>query len=216
MKAIIFDLDGTLLNTLDDLGSSMNHVLTKHNFPIYPIDQYRFFVGNGMYNLVKNAVNPYTNDPELTSLMFEEMKAEYQNNWHIKTKPYDCIESLLTKLSNAGFILNIFSNKPEYFTQETVRYFFPQIRFSYIIGASEKFPNKPDPMGVRFIINQTKLTEEDFIMIGDSCVDIYTAQNANIYPAGVLWGFREEEELIKAGAKHIFSHPSDIFNFLNY
>jgi len=213
-KAIIFDLDGTLLNTLDDLANSMNHVLEIHGFPIYLVDQYRLLVGEGMYKLVLKAATPYTNDLELINLMFLQMNETYKKNWHHTTKPYPKIIEVLNLLSNVGFHLYVLSNKPEHFTKETVAYFFPKIPFDSVLGATDDMPRKPDPAGVEKIITNSGLSPNDFLMIGDSGIDMNTALNANIMAGGVLWGFRDKEELIQSGANFIFSHPDEIYALL--
>ena len=215
MKAIIFDLDGTLLNTLSDIANSMNTVLMKHNFPIYQTEQYRFLVGDGMNSLVKKAATPYTEKPELILLMQNEMKDEYEKNWHKQTKPYPLIMETLTQLQREGFLLSVLSNKPDRLTKISVSFFFPQIHFFMIKGALETI-KKPNPSGVYDIIKTSNLPSTEFIMIGDSAVDMITAKNASIFPAGVLWGFRDKEELIQNGAKQIFTNPKEILFFLNH
>lgn len=215
-KAIIFDLDGTLLNTLEDLASSMNNVLQKHNYSPYPTDQYRFFVGEGMNNLVKKATNPFTDDKKKIQQMQSEMKLEYEKMWHKTTKPYDGINETLMNLDDAGFLLAVLSNKPDEMTKIIVSFFFPEIHFFQVCGASQDVPKKPDPAGVFSIMNQSFLSPEEFIMIGDSSIDIQTAINASIFPSGVLWGFRDKEELFKAGAKQFFKNPGEIYNFLTH
>lgn len=213
MKAIIFDLDGTLLNTLEDLANSMNQVLKNHKFPVYPIDQYRFFVGDGMTVLVKKASAPFTDDQFLIQQMQTEMKNEYEKRWCKTTKPYPFIMEALIDLQSMGFLLSILSNKPDRFTKITVSYFFPHIHFFQVKGAQDIF-KKPDPAGVYEIIKKSNLSPKEFIMIGDSSVDMITAKNASIYSAGVLWGFRDKEELILHGANHIFENPKEIVIFL--
>lgn len=214
MKAVIFDLDGTLLNTLEDLATSMNQVLRNHKLPEHPLDKYRFFVGNGMANLVKKAAGIFTKEDSLLCQMTIEMKEEYNHNWHKFTQPYHGIREMLSDLSGAGMCLNILSNKPDCFTEDIVRYFFPHIHFQCIMGASDSIPKKPDPSGALYIIQKTGFLNRDFIFIGDSQVDIKTALQAKIFPAGVLWGFRDKIELEEAGAKYLFYHPSEISSFL--
>jgi phosphoglycolate phosphatase len=214
LKAIIFDLDGTLLNTLDDLADCMNRVLHHHGYPSYPVEQYKLFVGEGIYSLVKKAVNPFTQNQIKIDSMFEEMKEEYKKNWNKKTKPYETMIDVLSELKKAGILLSILSNKPEPLAKITVRYFFPKISFFHVQGALDTIPQKPDPTGALAMIKKANLPKKEFILIGDSSVDMATAKNASIYPAGVLWGFRGKEELIKYGAKHIFKHPKEILPFL--
>lgn len=213
-KAVIFDLDGTLLNTLEDLANSMNHVLEINGFPKYSIEQYKFLVGEGMLNLVAKAIKPYTNEQDRINQMHHQMNEEYKENWHNTTKPYPGITEVLSLLSNAGFHISILSNKPDHFTKATVEYFFPNISFQYVIGASDRIPKKPDPAGVKKIISDSNLSTEDFILIGDSGIDIHTAINANIVPGGVLWGFRDQDELIQSGAKYLFVRPEEMYSFL--
>ena len=214
MKAVIFDLDGTLLNTLEDLASSMNYVLRNYHFPEHSLDQYRFFVGNGMVNLVKKAAGLTSQEDSLLHQMFTEMKEEYNKNWHKFTQPYDGIKEMLLELSGGGICLTILSNKPDCFTEDIVHHFFPHIHFQCIMGASDSIPKKPDPSGAEYIIRKTGFLNQDFIFIGDSQVDIQTAIHAKIFPAGVLWGFRDRIELEKAGAKYLFYHPNEISSFL--
>ena len=212
--AIIFDLDGTLLNTLEDLATSMNTVLEFNGFPKYSLEQYRLFVGEGMFNLVIKATKPYTNNQELIHQMYLQMNEEYKQNWHNTTKPYPQIVEVLNLLSNAGFHLNILSNKPDYFTKITVEYFFPKVPFQTIMGASDRIPRKPDPAGVLKIISESGLFLKDFILIGDSGIDIHTAMNACIMPGGALWGYRDQDELIQSGAKFLFTQPEEMYSFL--
>jgi phosphoglycolate phosphatase len=215
LKAIIFDLDGTLLNTLDDLADCMNRVLCRHNFHPYPILEYRYFVGEGMRNLVKKTLEPYSKDIQLAEQLFQEMQNEYQNHWNHKTKPYETIEQVLLTLSSEGVILAILTNKPDFLTKEIVRHYFPKIPFLAVQGAQDDFPRKPDPSSALLIIEKTNIQKEEWILIGDSSIDIETAKNASIFPAGVLWGFRSKEELEKTGAKIIFEQPKEIVSFFN-
>ena len=215
MKAIIFDLDGTLLNTLDDIANCMNRVLIRNSFMPYPAEKYKDFVGEGMFNLVKNAANPFTNKTETIGIMHDEMKKEYADNWHINTKPYEGIMDVLSQLEKAGILLSVLSNKPDTLTKMTVQYFFPTISFFHVQGALANIPRKPDPAGVLTIIQKSTLPNTEFMLIGDSGIDIETANNAFIFPAGVLWGFREREELEKQGAKLLFTKPLDILKLIN-
>jgi len=215
LKAVIFDLDGTLLNTLDDLADCMNRVLINHGFPPYPTENYKYYVGKGMQNLVNQAANPFARDKIILDQMLEEMKEEYKNNWDKKTKPYPGIPDMLAELCESGFLLSVLSNKPDPFAKITVTHFFPQIPFFEVQGAQDIVPKKPNPIGILSIIEKTNLPKKEWIMIGDSSVDMETAKNASIFPAGVLWGFREKDELIQSGAKLVFGHPKEIVTFLN-
>lgn len=213
MKAIVFDLDGTLLNTLEDIANSMNRVLIKNQFSPYSTEDYKYMVGSGMQALVKKAVTPFTKKPEKINQLFEEMKDDYLFHWNIATKPYEGIMETLFSLAEAGIVLSILSNKPDSLTKKTVQHFFPTIPFFMIQGASSYYPEKPNPACLINIMKETNLPKEEFIMIGDSSIDIETAINASVFPAGVLWGFRKKEELEKKGAKIFFEHPSDILKF---
>jgi phosphoglycolate phosphatase len=212
-SGVLFDLDGTLLNTLDDIAESMNSVLEKHGLPQHPVDTYRYFVGEGMEILVRKSLPAQVWADDFISILFDEMKYTYQKRWNLKTKPYDGIADVLMSIKRAGVHIGVLSNKIHEVTCETVRYYFNQVEFDTVIGHRD-FRRKPSPEAAFFIAQQWGSSPEQILYVGDSMVDMQTATNASMVPAGVLWGFRDKKELLENGARYILKKPSDILAIL--
>lgn len=213
-KAIIFDLDGTLLDTLSDLADSMNRVLVRNGFPAHPVDHYRYFVGDGVEILISRVLPRKSQDNELIRKLVAEMMEEYGRNWRDKTKPYDGIENMLTSVAERGLRLNILSNKPDAMTRLVVATFFPGHRFEHVAGAKENFPKKPDPAAALAIANNLGVSGQEILYLGDTATDMKTAVNAGMHALGALWGFRTADELIGNGARELLAEPSEILRYI--
>jgi phosphoglycolate phosphatase len=212
-RAALFDLDGTLLNTLDDLGSSMNRVLGRFGFPQHPMESYKTFVGEGISVLAARALpKDHCDEPSIKACV-EAMSTEYANHWLDVTKPYNEIELLLEGLTKRDFKLAVLSNKPHAMTSVLVAYYFPKTRFNCVNGAREGVPKKPHPLGAIEIARGLRIAPEEFIYLGDSGVDMETAVSAGMFPVGALWGFREKGELLAHGAKAVITHPLELLDF---
>ncbi len=207
---IIFDLDGTLLDTLSDLAASMNRVLGRHGFEQHPVRAYRYFVGNGMRMLVERTLPADSRTPEVIEACFREMHDEYDSHWADETVPYDGIRELLETLIRRGFQLSVLSNKPHEFTELMVSRYFPDICFQRIYGAGGGLPRKPDPAGALRIADETGISAEQYLYLGDTGVDMQTAVAAGMFPIGALWGFRDEAELREGGARLLLAHPAGL------
>jgi phosphoglycolate phosphatase len=213
-KAIIFDLDGTLLDTVDDISDSANSVLKRYNFSTYTPAQYKLFVGDGMETLVSRLLpKNKKNNKQLIKKIVSEIKVEYAKNWNKKTKIYPGIKSLLSTLSKKGIKMCVLSNKPEKFTKLMVQHFFPKTKFEFVFGARDGVPKKPDPALALKIVKNLNLFPSEFIYLGDTKTDMQTATNAGMVAVGVLWGFRTKKELIKSGAKFVVRYPREVLNF---
>lgn len=188
-KAVIFDLDGTLLNTLEDLADSVNYVLEKHKFPKRTINEVRRFVGNGIYKLVERAL-PDGADEETVNICFEEFSAYYKSNMMNKTKMYDGIDELLTELNKANVKLAVVTNKADFAAQGLCKSLFGN-RIDVVVGSNGIRENKPAPDNVLFALEKLDVSKEDAVYIGDSEVDAQTAINSNLDFIAVLWGFRD-------------------------
>jgi len=209
-KAVIFDLDGTLVNSLEDLADSMNSVLQNCNFLTHEIQAYKHFVGNGIRDLVCKALPEANKDLELIDKCYNMMIEVYRNNCVNKTKPYDGIVELLDELILHNMKLAVFSNKADEFAKKIVLTLLPNWNFEAIIGLSTEAHKKPNPLGALQISEKLGIIPEEIIYVGDSGIDMQTANNAGMYAAGALWGFRTKEELTSNGAKYLLSHPSDL------
>ncbi len=212
-RAVIFDLDGTLLNTLEDLADSMNEALAGAGLPGHPVDAYRFFVGTGIVNLVKNAA-PAEAEPEQRERILARMGEIYDRNWARKTRPYPGVPELLGELSRAGVKLAVLSNKPDVFTQVMVRHFFPGEIFGAVKGMTAEIPRKPDPAGALLLAERLGVRPEETAYCGDSDTDMKTGLAAGMFTVGVTWGFRPVEELRGAGALALADSPGDILGLL--
>ena len=213
-KAVIFDLDGTLINSIEDIADSMNTVLENNNFPTHDYEAYKYFVGSGLKNLAQAALPKTHNDEEQVNRCFESMLEVYNDNCINKTKPYDGIIELLDELISRNIKLGVLSNKTDEFTKKITYALFPDY-FEFVTGISEKTPKKPDPNGVLQMSKDLGIKPEDIIYVGDSGIDMQTANNANMYAVGVLWGFRTREELVSNNAKYLLSHPLDLISILD-
>lgn len=213
-KAVIFDLDGTLLDTLYDLGNSMNNVLERKGFPLHTIEKYRYMIGKGVEFLVRSALPPGNRDESTIKNISSEYRDEYNKNWRNHTKPYKGIVELINKLSSAGMKLAVLSNKPHDPTIECIREFLPFKKFDIILGHRQGTLPKPDPAGAVEISKQLSIPPDQFLYLGDTDVDMKTAVAAGMYPVGVLWGFRTGEELIENGAMVLIKEPLELMEIL--
>ena len=207
--AVIFDLDGTLLNTLDDLADAMNSVLRSMDAPVHPVGSYKLFVGQGFEMLARNVLPEIRRAPETILACVKAMKAAYAGKWAIKTRPYDGIVELLEELKRRGVRCAVLSNKAHEFTVRMIGHFFAAGTFELILGAGN-VPLKPDPAGALQIAGSLGLTPTECLFVGDSGIDMQTATNAAMFPVGATWGFRSREELLANGAKLLVDRPEEV------
>jgi len=212
-KAIIFDLDGTLLNTLDDLGNAFNRVLEKNGLPAHSIDIYRYFIGDGAAVLTERALPEELRNETLIQKYLKEFLADYSENYFIDTKPYDGIHDLLEELAKSEIKTAVFSNKPQEATDRCVKKFFPIHKFEAVFAMNNAFPRKPNPAGALKISKLFEIPASEFIFLGDTATDMTTALNADMMPIGAAWGFRSERELIDSGAQQLIKKPSELLEF---
>ncbi|MDR1340844.1 MAG: HAD family hydrolase [Prevotellaceae bacterium] len=212
-KAIIFDLDGTLINSIPDIADSMNEVLQAFGYPQYRYDQYRYFVGNGIRRLVERCVPPEHSSPENVENVFRTMLKVYGNNYANKTRVYEGIYELLDGLSAKRIKMAVLSNKTDGITQKICDKLFRNRHFEMILGATDSFPKKPNPKSALFVAENLSVSPEDIFYLGDTSIDMETACAAGFFPAGTSWGFRPEEELVSFGAKFIAGKPIDCLRF---
>ena len=214
--AVIFDLDGTLLDTLKDLSDSGNAVLEARGFPTHSIDDYRTFIGTGMENLVR-AIFPDGDKPETDEEIAEvlaQYRGFYSENWKNTTVPYPGISELLDTLIDRGIPIGVLSNKAHDFTVKCVDEFLSDWKWDVVLGHRTGGARKPDPDGAHEIAETVGVAPEDCYFIGDSDVDIFTATNAGMHAIGVAWGFRGKDELIAAGAEMVLETPEDLLKLI--
>ncbi len=213
-KAVLFDLDGTLLDTLADLADSANFALEQMGFPTHPVDAYKIFVGDGVINLAARSIPDDSSNPTNIDKMVTIMRDEYSRRWNNKTKPYDGIADMLDSLSNDGLKLSVLSNKPHDFTLLCVEEFLGKWHFDVVQGVTDSVEPKPDPTGAIKVSQELDVPTEEFLYLGDTNTDMQTATAAGMYAVGVLWGFRSAEELEANGAKVLIEHPRELFELL--
>ncbi len=213
-KGVLFDLDGTLLDTLADIGCAANRVMASHEFPTHPIEGYRLLIGDGAAKLVERALPPEARDPETVGRCLEAYRRDYAINWRVNTRPYDGIPELLDAIVARGLRMAVLSNKPDDFTRSCVSGLLGKWPFDVIIGSSDALPNKPHPGGAQQIARRLAVPPEQWIYVGDTAVDMRTAVSAGMFPVGVLWGFRGREELEESGAQALIERPLDLLGLL--
>lgn len=212
--AVLFDLDGTLLDTLRDIADSVNRALEKMGFEPHPVDRYRTMVGDGVEVLARRALPEGHHDDKTLANLAVAYRDDYGRNWAVHTAPYPGIVELLQGLKQRGIRTAVLSNKPHAFTVQCVERFLPGGPFEVVQGAGLQFPNKPDPAGALHIARQMRLPPERFLYLGDTNTDMQTAVAAGMLPVGATWGFRERKELVESGAKAIVDHPIDVLGLL--
>lgn len=213
-KGVIFDLDGTLLNTLDDLSDSANKVLEKHNFPTHSREAFKGFIGSGARKLVERMLPPEKRDDDFIDQVLKEFKTEYGNNYDNKTVPFPGIINLIHELHEGGLKLAVLSNKPHDLTVKCCESLLPVDLFEEIMGQKEGKPRKPDPTTALELAQRMKLPPEEVIFVGDSENDIHTARSGGFYPIGVTWGMRTRAELEECDTKTIIELPSDLLTYV--
>jgi len=214
-QAAVFDLDGTLLDTLADIADAMNAALERMGLPDHVTTAYRYLTGDGVRALAERSIPEKAKDETMVAACIREFRSEYAGRWGTKTRPYPEIPGLLSNLIQRGIKLNVLSNKLEEFTVRAVRDFLPGFEFSFIIGAKPDLPQKPDPAGALLIASGLRIPPADIIYLGDTGVDMETAVRAGMFPVGALWGFRDEKELREHGAKAVIGSPPELLGFVD-
>jgi phosphoglycolate phosphatase len=213
--AVIFDLDGTLLDTIEDLADSMNAALTRMSLPGRTVAECKLLVGEGLDIFVRRALpESLRNDPAAAARLKELMRGEYRLRSMVKTRPYDGIPALLNELARLGLRAAVLSNKPDDATQIVIRHYFAAWTFRPVFGAREGVPPKPDPAGALEIARSWKLPPDRIAFLGDTKIDMRTATAAGMYACGALWGFRTAEELRENGADILLVRPADLLALL--
>lgn len=207
---VIFDLDGTLLNTIDDLAAAANHALVACGFPARSVDECRQFVGNGVTKLLERALPPTDCTADNLTRMREAFFRYYDAHLWDQTRPYSGIADVLTELQTRGIKLAVASNKYQSATERLVKYFFPNIQFIAVLGQRENIPVKPNPKIVEDLLQASQETKPNCLYVGDSDVDMQTAHNAGVKACGVTWGFRSRDVLALYQPHYLINHPKEL------
>jgi phosphoglycolate phosphatase len=213
-KAVIFDLDGTLINSLQDIADSMNRVLAAKGFPTHNYDSYRFFVGRGLKALVRNTLPEDKKTDDVIIELYSNLLKDYGENCLEKTALYQGIPELLTALKERSLKIAILSNKSDDFTNKIANELMSEWALNMILGSKDGMPRKPDPAGALFVCEELGVSPNEVLYVGDTSVDMNTATAAGMFSVGVSWGFRTREELLKSGAKAIIDKPLELLNLL--
>ncbi len=215
--AVVFDLDGTLLDSLADIAQAANTILASHSFPTHDVPAYRYFVGDGVRRLLQRIVPElHGDDTPLIDQMIAEFTEHYRHSWNVRSRLYDGVPELLDGLMERDIAMAVLSNKPQEATRRCVDYFLPTYQFAAVLGQQEDRPPKPDPTGAREILQLLRVDPRACVYLGDSAVDMQTACGAAMVPVGAAWGFREIEELERAGASRIIHHPRELLELLGH
>ena len=206
-KLVIFDLDGTLLNTIDDLAHSANYALEQSGFPTHDISSYPFFVGNGVGRLLERVLPHEHRNPETIAKLREIFQEHYERHLYDFTKPYPGIEDLLECMASHDIKFAVASNKYQAATSALIAHFFPRLPFEAVHGMRPGIPPKPDPSIVFNVLTDIPTPKADVVYVGDSGVDMETARRACVESVGVTWGFRPVSELRQFYAEHIITTP---------
>lgn len=216
-RAAIFDMDGTLVNSLEDIADAVNETLTHYGLEHHTLEEYRYFVGNGARKLIERSVGAARSaDKKFVDEALEYYDGCYQRRLTIKTKPYDGILELLERLKKKNIPLGCISNKQDFCVREIAEKMFPAEIFDAVIGDRAELPRKPDPTKALKIASEFGVEPSAVAYFGDTSVDMQTAINAGFLPIGVTWGFRPRSELVESGAQLIIDRPLELFDHIEF
>lgn len=207
---VLFDLDGTLLATLQDLGDAVNRVLAARGWPTHDLEAYRYFVGEGASTLIERALPAAHRDAASVRSALAAYRADYEKHWNVTTRPYDGIVEMLAELRRRGLTLGVLSNKPHAMTVRCIESYFPGVPFPALLGQRDEVAKKPDPAGAYEAARLMGVAPDRVLYVGDTGTDMQTACAAGMFALGVTWGFRPEQELLDNGAQALAHHPRDI------
>jgi phosphoglycolate phosphatase len=214
-RAVLFDLDGTLLDTLQDIAITMNTVLAGEGLPTHSMDEFRIMVGSGMRDLVTKALPEETRQAAAIEYHLGKMQERYADQWNEHSRPYDGIDRLLDAIDRLGLKKAILSNKPDHFTKICAEELLSRWHFDVVMGHHDGIVHKPDPSGALLVSQLLGVQPYSILYVGDSGIDMLTATASGMYPLGVLWGYRPASELTASGAVQIASSPDDIIDLLH-
>lgn len=213
-KLVVFDLDGTLVNSLKDLAIAVNEGLKKAGLPVYEVDKYKMFVGNGREKLVERAMGGSYEDVKLRDIVRDTFDSFYKEHCNDNTEAYAGCDKMLSSLKNAGIKTAVLSNKPDEFVNAILSKLYPLHKFDIAWGKKPEYPTKPNPEALNAIIEILGVKKSECLYIGDSDVDIFTANNAGVDMIGVEWGFRGRKELADAGAPFIARTADEVLEYI--
>ena len=213
-RAVLFDLDGTLLNTLQDVADAVNKGLSSLSFPQHTTETFKTLIGEGRDVLVRRALPVNHRDDDSALKLLNLVNAEYQIHWADNTRPYPDIPELLDALTAQRIKIAVLSNKADDLTNLCVTKLLSRWHFTLVAGAKPSVPNKPDPTAALQIARQLDISPAEFLYLGDSDIDMKTANGAGMYAIGAGWGFRSTQELLTAGAKVVIKHPGELLKYL--
>ncbi len=214
IKAVLFDLDGTLANSLFDLAFATNRALKMHGFQEHPVDSYKYFVGDGIPKMIERALPENARDAAILEKVKKDFTDYYKDHHSDRTKTYDGVPELLKKLKEMGLILAVVTNKAEPLARQLVSGLLGEKTFDAVNGQREGIPNKPDPTLALLTMEELCVKPNECVFIGDSGMDVLTGVNSGAYPVGELWGYRGEAELKANGAKVIINEPMELISVI--
>ena len=213
-EAVLFDLDGTLIDTVDDIGDAANRVLSNRGFPIHPISTYYQFIGEGVKVLFTRALPQEKRNEDLINTCLKEFVEDYRRNYDVKSQPYDGISEMLNALNVLGLKLAILSNKPDPLTKDCVTSLLSNWDFDVVFGQRDSVPRKPNPQAALEIAEKLSISPSNFLYLGDTAIDMKTAVSAGMFPVGAAWGFRPLKELKENGARVIIGKPIQLLDLI--
>jgi phosphoglycolate phosphatase len=211
-KGLIFDLDGTLLDTLEDLADAANATLEHFGFPGHPVDAYRYFVGEGLKTLIQRIIPGSCTENQLAEYM-KKFGEIYRRIWNVHSAPYEGVSEMISSLQTAGLQLAVLSNKPHVFTEICVETFFPEHPFVFVFGQRDGVAKKPDPAGALELAEKMGLDVDEILYVGDTATDMQTGNSAGMRTIGVEWGFRDRAELEKNNAWKVVATPAEVVSY---
>lgn len=212
-QAVIFDLDGTLLNTITDICASLNEALDQNGYATFTEEDCKMLVGSGVKKLIERAI-PDETDEEKKEKVLNEYRSYYSRDLMKKTRPFSNMPRILQELNDNDIKIGVVSNKPDNDTKRLILHYFPEVDFAFVSGSRNDMPHKPDPAIVNFALDSMGVQAKNAIFVGDSDVDVLTGQNANMPTIGASWGYRSQEELSKTGADYMAEKPYDLLKIL--